>query len=163
EDAEIRGRKDPLKVLAYLQAAFAWAVLAEGGKVVRRLRHFPRHLIRTPAAVARQVGDRRPFVPGRAALRTFLLTSFALGLFAYFLWRAIDAFGPGSWINDVDFNSDSAIPVLMSNDARPLSIFNFYYYGADRWGGWPFLILRFVGRVTGRHWSDQGVFTVQAF
>jgi hypothetical protein len=113
--------------------------------------------------VARQAGDRRLFVPGRAALRTFLPTSLALGLLAFFLWRAIDAFGPGSWINDVDFNSDSAIPVLMSNEARPLSIFNFYYYGADRWGGWPFLVTRFIGRVTGRHWTDQGVFTVQAF
>jgi hypothetical protein len=162
EDVAIRALKDLFKVPAHPQEALAWAVRAEGGQVIRRLRHFPHHSIRTPAAVAGQVGD-RSFVPGRAALRTFLLTSLALGFLGFFLCRAIDAFGPGSWINDVDFNSDSAIPVLMSNDARPLSIFNFYYYGADRWGGWPFLITRFIGRVTGRHWTDHGVFTVQAF
>ena len=58
-----------------------------------------------------------------------------LALFLLLCWRAIGTFGPPSDVNDVSFNSDSAILVLMANDDRPITIFNFYYYGASRSGG----------------------------
>jgi hypothetical protein len=88
------------------------------------------------------------------------VASFAV--WGFFLSRAFGAFGPSSAINSVTFNSDSAIPVLMSNDERPLTIFNLYYYGADRWGAWPFLATRLARHVTGYRWTDEGVFRLQA-
>ena len=80
----------------------------------------------------------------------------------YFLMRAIATFGPTSDINNIDFNSDSAIPVLMANDQRPITIFNFYYYCADRWGGWPFLPMQIAERMAGYHWTADSIFAVQA-
>ncbi|MDQ5847235.1 MAG: hypothetical protein M3539_18260 [Acidobacteriota bacterium] len=72
---------------------------------------------------------------------------FALIVWALFLWRAVDTFGPdGGYIN---VNSDSAITVLMANDERPITVFDTYYYGADRWGGWPLIIARLVNHSTG--------------
>jgi hypothetical protein len=76
--------------------------------------------------------------------------------------RAIATFGPTSDINNIDFNSDSAIPVLMANDQRPITIFNFYYYCADRWGGWPFLPMQIAERMAGYHWTADSIFAVQA-
>src|SRR3954451_20314654 len=84
-----------------------------------------------------------------------------LAVWLFFLWRAIDAFGPGSAINNVSFNSDSAIPVLMSNDTRPITVFNGYYYGADRWGAWPFITAQAIGRATGLHWTPERLTTWQ--
>ena len=49
----------------------------------------------------------------------------------------------------------------MSNDERPLTIFNFYYYGADRWGASPFLGTRLVHHTTGYRWTDDSVFALQ--
>jgi hypothetical protein len=92
--------------------------------------------------------------------RTFIMFA-GVAVWCLLVWRAIGAFGPSSAINNVDFNSDSAIPVLMSNDDRPITIFNFYYYGADRWGAWPFLATQLIRRVTGCHWTDHGVFVLQ--
>src|SRR5436305_14920168 len=46
----------------------------------------------------------------------------------------------------------------MSNDERPITIFNLYYYGTDRWGGWPLLLTQLIRRATGYRWSDQSVF-----
>jgi len=43
----------------------------------------------------------------------------------------------------------------MSNDDRPITPFNLYYYGTDRWGGWPFLVAQAVRRSTGLLWTDQ--------
>ena len=80
----------------------------------------------------------------------------------YFLMRAIATFGPASDINNITFNSDSAIPVLMANDQRPITIFNFYYYCADRWGGWPFLPMQMAERIAGYHWTADSIFAVQA-
>jgi hypothetical protein len=85
----------------------------------------------------------------------------ALSVWGFFLVRAFAAFGPSTGVNDVTFNSDSAIPVLMSNDDRPLTIFNLYYYGADRWGGWPFLATGLVHKVIRYRWTDESVFRVQ--
>ena len=94
------------------------------------------------------------------------LTARALPIAALVVWiavllRAFVAFGPDRRANDVDFNSDSAIPVLMSNDERPLTIFNFYYFGADRWGAWPQLVTRLIGSVTGMRWTPDGLFRAQ--
>lgn len=44
------------------------------------------------------------------------------------------------------FNSDAAIPVLMANHDG-LSLFDAYYWGQDRFGSLPFLILRAAGSV----------------
>lgn len=95
------------------------------------------------------------------SLRKALAASAALALWAFFLWRAVVAFGPSTEANNISFNSDSAIPVLMSNDERPLTVFNLYYYGADRWGGWPFLTTQLVRRATGYRWTDQSLFVMQ--
>lgn len=90
------------------------------------------------------------------------LALLAIIVWSFFLWRAVDVFKPG--VNSVvPFNSDCAIPVLMSNDERPITLFNLYYYGHDRWGGWPFLAAQFIRRATGYHWSPQRVGTMQTF
>ena len=77
------------------------------------------------------------------------------------LWRAIQMFGPGRDLNNVSFNSDSAINVLMANDDRPITIFNFYYYGADRWGAWAFLVAQLIRRLTGYHWTPESLTVLQ--
>jgi hypothetical protein len=97
-----------------------------------------------------------PSIRNTAAIMT------ALAVWAFFLWRGLGTFGPDRDLNNVDFNSDSAIPVLMSNDDRPLTVFSLYYYRADRWGAWPFLVTRFVGHITGYTWTPESLFTVQA-
>src|SRR5690349_11710811 len=98
------------------------------------------------------------FIGHRPRLRKALLTLFPLAILSLVLWRAVNVFGPAGSANDVTFNSDCAIPVLMSNDERPITVFNLYYYGADRWGGWPLLLTQVVRRATGYRWSDQSVF-----
>lgn len=77
----------------------------------------------------------------------------ALVIWGLFLWRAIDVFGPEAGL--LDFHSDAAIPVLMSNDQRPITVFDTYYYGQDRLGAWPFNIARLVNHSTGFRWSGQ--------
>jgi hypothetical protein len=78
---------------------------------------------------------------------------FALIVWSLFLWRAVETFGPdGGYIQ---VNSDSAITVLMANDERPITVFDTYYYGADRWGGWPLIIARLFNHSTGFRWSFE--------
>jgi hypothetical protein len=96
----------------------------------------------------------------RTALHKGLVALTATIIWSFFLLRTIDVFGPGS--ANVDFSSDSAIPVLMSVDKSPVTIFNLYYYGTDRWGAWPFLITQLVGHVTGYQWSAESIFVLQA-
>jgi hypothetical protein len=92
--------------------------------------------------------------------KKLLICVIALAAWSFFLWRGITVFKPG--VPSLHyFNSDGAIPVLMSNEARPLTPFNLYYYGSDRWGGWPFLIAQAVSRVTGYRWSDISLSTFQ--
>ena len=98
----------------------------------------------------------------RPRLREILFFIMMLAGWSYFLWRALGAFGPASDINDIDFNSDSAIPVLMVNDPRPITVFNFYYYCADRWGAWAFLLMQIAARIAGYRWTAGSVFAVQA-
>ncbi len=87
-------------------------------------------------------------------------TVIGFALWFFFLWRAISTFGPAS--SYVFFNADCAIPILMANDERPVTIFNTYYYGQDRWGGWPFLIAQFIRSTTNYRWTDRSLFTMQA-
>jgi hypothetical protein len=90
-----------------------------------------------------------------------LLTLLALVIWGLFLWRALYVFNPANNAY-MSYNSDSALPVMMSNDRRPITVFHLYYYAADRWGGWPFLITRFVRYLTGYRWSMQSLFRMQA-
>ncbi len=82
---------------------------------------------------------------------TFLL----LAAWVVFLVLALRGLGPDSVYTN--FSSDSAIPVLMANDDRPVTVFDTYYYAADRWGGWPMLIGKTVHLNTGFHWTAQRV------
>jgi hypothetical protein len=66
----------------------------------------------------------------------------ALALWAFLLWRGLDAFGPGSDINNLGFNSDSAIPVLMANDERRITVFNCYYWLGTNTRGRAYIRLR---------------------
>ena len=105
-----------------------------------------------------------PIRSDRHSDHSVVLLGIAAG-WSYFLSARDRAFGPTSEINNIsniDFNSDSAIPVLMANDRRPITIFNFYYYCADRWGGWPFLPMQIAERIAGYRWTADSIFAVQA-
>ena len=65
---------------------------------------------------------------------------------------------PGSDVFENGFSSDTAIPILMIN-ADYFSPFSLYYWGQDRFGSWPFLIFRAIGRVFSIHWSAVAVAT----
>jgi hypothetical protein len=80
-------------------------------------------------------------------------TLFILVVWLLFLTLALRALGPDS--AHTTFNSDSAIPILMANDERPITVFDTYYYAADRWGGWPLLVAKVLHRDTGLQWTDQ--------
>ena len=89
-----------------------------------------------------------------------LLAVIALIVWSFFLWRAVETFKPGVY-SATAFNSDCAIPVLMSNDDRPITLYNLYYYGTDRSGGWPFLFAQLIRRSTGYRWTDQSLSLAQ--
>jgi hypothetical protein len=80
-------------------------------------------------------------------------TLLILVVWLVFLILALRTFGPDSV--HINFSSDSAIPVLMANDDRPITVFDTYYYGADRWGAWPLIIAKAVHLSTGFLWTDQ--------
>src|SRR5262245_38245389 len=54
------------------------------------------------------------------------------------------------------YNSDSAIPVLMSNLAG-LAPVDWLFWGQDRFGSWPFLLARVAGALTGHAWTPHGL------
>ena len=91
-----------------------------------------------------------------------MLVLAALVVWAVVLFKAINAFSPSGSKNNVSFNSDSAIVVLMANDDRPITVFNFYYYCADRWGAWQFVLAQGIRRATGYTWTPHGVLVMQA-
>jgi len=97
---------------------------------------------------------------GRLPWRKIVLVTITLAIWCAIVWRVVVVFNPGTMLGV--FSSDGAIPVLMSNDDRPITIFNLYYYGAGRWGGWPFLFAQVARRITGYRWSDQSLFFAQA-
>jgi len=76
-----------------------------------------------------------------------------LVLWLIFLIWALRAIGPDSVYTN--FTSDCAIPILMANDDRPVTVFDTYYYAADRYGGWPFLIAKVLHQNFRLHWTDQ--------
>ncbi|WP_461369752.1 hypothetical protein [Candidatus Darwinibacter acetoxidans] len=68
-----------------------------------------------------------------------LVTIAALGCLAE---RAARTFGSGM-VNGIQrFTSDDAIPLLMTR-SNQWNLFQFYYWGQDRFGAWPFLFARF--------------------
>ena len=70
-----------------------------------------------------------------------------------FLTWALRALGPDGV--HANFTSDCAIPILMANDDRPVTVFDTYYYAADRWGSWALLVAKAVHQNTGLHWTPQ--------
>lgn len=103
----------------------------------------------------------KKFILSPPPLKKTLFILMALAVWSFFLWRAFNVYGPSTDVNNIGFNSDSAIPVLMSNEERPIGVFDFYYYGTDRWGAWPFLAPHFIHRLTGYRWTDQSLFMLQ--
>ena len=78
-----------------------------------------------------------------------------LVVWSFFLISALRALGPDSVYTN--FTSDCAIPILMANDDRPITVFDTYYYAADRYGGWPFLIAKWLHHNADIHWTDQTI------
>lgn len=79
----------------------------------------------------------------------------ALLVFGLLASRATQALNPQTPYVPL-FNSDGAIPVLMSN-ADGVSLFDFYYYGQDRFGAWPFLAARAVGHLFHFTWTPPSL------
>lgn len=89
-----------------------------------------------------------------------LLIAAILVLWLVTLFRAISILAPGSI--DVIYNSDGAIPILMANDSRPITVFDHYYYGAGRWGGWPMITARLINHSTGYRWTPKSFHAIRA-
>ena len=102
----------------------------------------------------------RQAIHNPAVRKRLLVIALTLGLWLFFLCRAIDVFGPDS--SHVFFNSDGAIPVLMANDDRPITLFDAYYFGGDRWGAWPMLSARLIHHATKYQWSAQSFHVMSA-
>jgi hypothetical protein len=81
-------------------------------------------------------------------------------VWGFFLVRAISVFAPDS-VYVQSFNSDSALPVLMSNDER-IDAFRTYIYGQDQVGAWPSLICQLIKRATGHVWTPLQIHIMQA-
>ena len=81
-------------------------------------------------------------------------------VWGFFLVRAVSVFAPDS-VYVQPFNSDSALPVLMSNDAR-IDAFRTYIYGQDQVGAWPSLACQLVRRATGHVWTPPQIHIMQA-
>ena len=93
-------------------------------------------------------------------LKKAIFAAIVIAFWCAILWHTTKVFAPNTMLGV--FSSDGAIPVLMANDNRPLTVFNLYYYGAGRWGGWPFLFAQLARRATGYRWTDQSLFIAQA-
>jgi hypothetical protein len=73
-----------------------------------------------------------------ARLAEGLSVGVALGVAAFAFYAAFVSLGPDSLLLP-PFDSDGAIPVLMSND-RHWDLFHAFYLGQDRTGAWPFFV-----------------------
>ena len=68
------------------------------------------------------------------------------------LWRTLPFLGP---VPDGGlYNSDSAIPVLMSNLASGAPV-DWLFWGQDRFGSWPFLTMRAIRGLSGWAWTPH--------
>jgi hypothetical protein len=54
------------------------------------------------------------------------------------------------------YNSDSAIPVLMSNQAGG-GPYHWLFWGQDRFGAWPFLLARLLAALFAAHWTPHAL------
>jgi hypothetical protein len=97
----------------------------------------------------------RPTAKKRALVLTLIVLTWLL-----FLIFSIRVFRPDSF--HVIFDSDGAIPVLMANEDRHIIVFDMYYWGVDRWGGWPLILARLVHQATGFQWTDYSLHVVRA-
>ena len=70
------------------------------------------------------------------------------------LWRALPYLGPVP--EGGLYNSDSAVPVLMSNLATGAPV-DWLFWGQDRFGSWPFLLARVTCALTGQAWTPHGM------
>ena len=68
------------------------------------------------------------------------------------LWRALPFLGPVP--EGGLYNSDSAVPVLMSNLATGAPV-DWLFWGQDRFGSWPFLLARAAGALTHQAWTPH--------
>jgi hypothetical protein len=68
--------------------------------------------------------------------------------------RVARAYGSGMMYGIRLFSSDEAIPVLMSR-ATEWNVFQIYYWGQDRFGSWPFLVVRLVQSISGEYDSTR--------
>ena len=100
-------------------------------------------------------------IPGNLLFKKqTLLIALTILLWLFFLILSIHAFRPDSLY--VTFDSDGAIPVLMANEDRPVTLFDTYYWGVDRWGAWPLAIARVVHHATGFQWTDYKLHVVRS-
>jgi hypothetical protein len=82
--------------------------------------------------------ERRPEEPRPGQRTAPLSLSLALGAAVVaFVW-AWTSLGPDSLLLR-PFNSDGAVPVLMSNQTH-WDLFHAFYWGEDRFGAWPFFV-----------------------
>ncbi|MCS7002695.1 MAG: hypothetical protein NZ518_07600, partial [Dehalococcoidia bacterium] len=58
------------------------------------------------------------------------------------------------------FAADNAIVVLMANDPT-IDLFHLYYFGQDRFGAWPFLLMQFAAIGLGVGWTVDAIYLVQ--
>jgi hypothetical protein len=70
------------------------------------------------------------------------------------LFRALPFLGPVP--EGGLYNSDSAVPVLMSNLATGAPV-DWLFWGQDRFGSWPFLLARAAGALTHQAWTPHGM------
>ena len=97
----------------------------------------------------------RPTANKRALKATLIILAWLL-----FLVLSVRVFRPDGIY--VAFDSDGAIPVLMATEDRPVTVFDMYYWGVDRWGGWPLIPFRGVHQATGFEWTDYSLHVVRA-
>jgi len=98
--------------------------------------------------------------PDATAKKRALVSTLIILTWLLFLILSIRVFRPDGIY--VVFDSDGAIPVMMANEDRPISVFDTYYWGVDRWGGWPLMLARVVHQSTGFEWTDYTLHVVRA-
>jgi hypothetical protein len=101
----------------------------------------------TPAAEKTEATGQPADAPVSRLLDVLAL-AVAVAVAALVFQRAFLFLGPDS-TGLPGFNSDSGVPVLMSNETR-WDVFHAYYFGEDRFGAWPFLAAHVLGGILGR-------------